>query len=853
MIPVRLRLQGFLSYLHPAELDFTAFSLACISGPNGAGKSSLLDALTWALFGQARRRDDAIIHTAADAASVTFEFDLADARYRVQRAKARGKSQLLELHQWDPEREAWRALSERRMRDTQAKIEHILGLDYRTFVHASFFLQGQADNFARQTPAERKETLARVLDLQQWEQFYERARERRRAAESALQRLDEARREAQDILLQRETVEAEQSRLQADLERLAEQRRQIEASLRAAEALRAQIQAAQERVSRAREVLAQAQAEVEDAQRQRAAVQAELDALTTRLARREEILAAAEQRRALQVQLNELAQRGRRYRELQAQRAQVEAAYREARARLEQERAHLERLRAQALNAREQWQALEAQQAADQARLQALEGPTAEELNARLQEMAAEQARLQAENRELRAAMDELKDRLERLRAAEGATCPLCGQPLSDEHRQDLLARLEAEGKALAERYRANKQRLQALEAERAQAEEALRQARQAERERQALERALAARQARIQALRETWQRWQDEGAARLEEIVRLLEEDAFAPDLRRDLEALQAELDALEYDPEAHARVEAEWQALADAEAELQRLTQAEAQRAALQARGQDWDAHLAAAQERLERARADLVAAEEEYAQLRATAPDLDALQTQWHSLTAQERIHQQELGAVRQRLAFIAETEKRLQDMEAERAALVQRIAHYREVELACSKKGVPALLIEQALPHIEAEANELLARLTDGEMHLSFRTQAAYKDPKRKDTRETLDIIVSDAHGARPYETFSGGEAFRINFAIRLALARVLARRAGAQVRLLVIDEGFGSQDETGRQRLVEAINRVRDQFSHILVITHIAELRDRFPVRIEVEKTPEGSRLQLVGV
>ncbi len=57
MIPIHLSIAGFLSYREPVELDFTGFDLACIAGPNGAGKSSLLDAITWALFGQARKRE----------------------------------------------------------------------------------------------------------------------------------------------------------------------------------------------------------------------------------------------------------------------------------------------------------------------------------------------------------------------------------------------------------------------------------------------------------------------------------------------------------------------------------------------------------------------------------------------------------------------------------------------------------------------------------------------------------------------------------------------------------------------------------------------------------------------------
>jgi exonuclease SbcC len=94
-------------------------------------------------------------------------------------------------------------------------------------------------------------------------------------------------------------------------------------------------------------------------------------------------------------------------------------------------------------------------------------------------------------------------------------------------------------------------------------------------------------------------------------------------------------------------------------------------------------------------------------------------------------------------------------------------------------------------------------------------------------------------------------FSGGEAFRVNFAIRLALSRVLAHRAGARLQTLVIDEGFGSQDADGRQRLVEAINMVSAEFKKILVITHLEELKDAFPARIEVSKATTGSRVEVM--
>jgi exonuclease SbcC len=184
--------------------------------------------------------------------------------------------------------------------------------------------------------------------------------------------------------------------------------------------------------------------------------------------------------------------------------------------------------------------------------------------------------------------------------------------------------------------------------------------------------------------------------------------------------------------------------------------------------------------------------------------------------------------------------------------QRDDLAAGIARMKTLERAFSKDGVPALLIEQALPEIETQANDLLDRLSNGTMSVRFETQRQYKDKNRDDRKETLDILISDGAGQREYEMFSGGEAFRVNFAIRLALSRVLAQRAGARLQTLVIDEGFGSQDVEGRQRLIEAINLVRQDFQKVLVITHLEELKEAFPARIEVTKGPRGSSVQVIA-
>jgi exonuclease SbcC len=228
-------------------------------------------------------------------------------------------------------------------------------------------------------------------------------------------------------------------------------------------------------------------------------------------------------------------------------------------------------------------------------------------------------------------------------------------------------------------------------------------------------------------------------------------------------------------------------------------------------------------------------------------------DSIQLQKQEELIQIEINQMNsrIGGEQQKLESITKKKGIKEIKLQEKNTNSQAIARYKKLEDAFSKNGIPALLIEQALPQIEEHANTLLERLTNGAMSIRFETQIEYKDKKRQDKKETLDIKINDLYGnSRSYEMFSGGEAFRINFAIRIALSQVLASRSGAKLQTLVIDEGFGSQDSEGRQRLIDVIGRIKNDFAKILIITHLDELKDVFPVRIEVEKTNHGSQISV---
>jgi exonuclease SbcC len=186
-----------------------------------------------------------------------------------------------------------------------------------------------------------------------------------------------------------------------------------------------------------------------------------------------------------------------------------------------------------------------------------------------------------------------------------------------------------------------------------------------------------------------------------------------------------------------------------------------------------------------------------------------------------------------------------EKELKTASLNEAASLKSL--YGELAEAFGKKGLQALIIDTVLPELEDESNKLLGGMSDGRMSVRFET---LRDSKKGDAIETLDLKISDESGVRSYELYSGGEAFRVNFAVRVALSKLLARRSGAALKTLFIDEGFGSQDGAGRERLVEAIRSIETDFERVLVITHIQELKDVFPVRIDITKNAHGSQISV---
>ena len=855
MIPIHLSIAGFLSYRDPVELDFTKFDLACISGANGAGKSALLDAITFALFGKARNSGDSLINTHKDvnAAEVEFTFNYEGNVYRVQRIAPREKNTILEF-QIQTGEDKWKALTERTLRDTDARIQETLRLDYETFVNASFFLQGKADQFTQQRPGDRKRILSSVLGLEIWEEYRGRSAARRKGVEDQITGLQGRLQEIANELDQEESRKARLTELDSQLQDLSKSRTAQEAVLEEVRRRAAAVQQQQALVAALATQLERTQIQLAEQRTRLEERSAEQTAFAELIGKAERTEAAYASWQALREELVTLEGVAAKFHGQEMKRSASVAIIESERARLETELTGLS-------NENENLKSLLANKAEHERELKQITTEIErmeKHLAARvdkekeLQDLKKIQSNAHAQNKLLYDEMKNLEEKIKRVRETEGlANCPTCGQPLTEEHRVSVIAELTGEGTQKGDKYRANVKSAKDVDKQVEKLEKELSALTQLDTNFRASNTKAGELRTRIGDVSKVELGWKEKRAPRLAEIQAALKAETFASEARAELGKIDAELKTTGYDAARHDAARKEELAARPAEVQMRALEQARAAAKPLEREIKDLAKQIAAQEKEVTAQEAAHQQAAKTLEPMQEGLPDLE--QAERAMLDTQEKENQvrQALGAAQQEVAVLDTLRARKTEFESQRETLAGQVSQFQALERAFGKDGVPAMLIEQALPQIESKANQILERLSAGSMNIRFVTQRPFKDSKRDDLRETLDIQISDGAGERDYEMFSGGEAFRINFAIRLALSEVLAQRAGARLQTLVVDEGFGSQDEAGRQRLVEVISLVRQDFAKILVITHIDALKDAFPNRIEVEKGPRGSMVRIV--
>src|ERR1043165_9675938 len=458
MIPLHIRISGFLSYRDAVELDFTTFDFACISGANGAGKSSLLDSITWSLFGEARGKSSDVInlHQDVKAAEVAFTFQHEENTYRVQRTLPRNKNTLLEFQVRT--QNGWKPLTEKTTRETQTRIEQALRLDFDTFVNASFFLQGKADQFTQQNATRRKEVLSNILGLEMWEDYKNRTAEKRKALEREVDEIDGRIREIDAGVAEEGLRKAGVAELESSLKQLTTARTAQESILENIKRNTALIEEQRKMTIMLFDGLERARSALAGLEDRLASKQADHDSYADLLQRAKEVAAAYKAWQKSRKALEEWDSGSSQFREYEKDRAPLVEQITVERTKLEEERRSL--LVEEEAIQDQQSAIVDLQKEIESAEncLKDAEGKVTERLYLETQRGSARerQAELKAENDALKTNMNELKERIDSLKAAEGATCPLCGQELSPEHRAATLGQLEAEGKQKGDRFRAN-------------------------------------------------------------------------------------------------------------------------------------------------------------------------------------------------------------------------------------------------------------------------------------------------------------------------------------------------------------------------------------------------------------
>ena len=857
MIPINLAIKNFMCYRENVPiLDLEPIHVACLSGNNGHGKTAIFDAITWVLWGQSRSRtQDALVYQGQLDMSVDMVFLARGQKYRVSRRYSRSSTgrpgtTILEL-QLDSTGSVT-PLTGGVMRETQQKINALINMDYDTFVNTAFLRQGDADRFTTSTPSERKEILSEVLDLSYYQRLEDLAKQRSRHAQTKIISKDteiswrnheidlhsELEENLHNINTSVETVISDSDHQRKIVENLhssvATLRRKkeelqtivtgISSKQREVQLLDIQVTEYSDQIQEYETFTSQEDV-IRQGHKQYLESRAEQERLNTALDQKTQL---DTKKLMLEKEI-----------EMQKERLSIRAAELNRRIsdELEPQASSLELI------------SIEIQKTDAEETALAKKHDSIDDLRQQSQQISDTIRDREKENELLRLSMVDTRKKFDML-DQDGSLCPICNQAVGPEGKQHLRNEFEATGRHNKKIFNSNTEKITALSKNNSHIVKQL----TVENEKLVLERQ------KLANIRASLQKsYSDATNAKVEianidsdlqKIEHSIKTGNFSHNEKNLMVETTAALDELKYDPEFHHQIR---------EDERRLYPYAEQHRKLIEGLER-----LPKTYESLARTNEMLSLRKEEIAQnaqrSEALEKDLMSLESTEQNLSVAEtlliKLDSNTKDLLRQQ-AVLEQQTKRLEILKqeigvysVERKGLADQQAVYDELAIAFGNNGIQSLIIETSIPQLESDANAVLLHLTENRMSLKLQLTAGRKSRGGRASEE-LDIKVADEVGTRSYETYSGGEAFRINFAIRIALSKLLARRAGAPLQTLFIDEGFGSQDSEGQERLIEAIESIKDDFHKIIVITHIERIKEAFPIRIDVVKTESGSTFNIV--
>jgi len=860
LIPVKLALKNFLSYGEDVPpLDFTQFHIACLSGNNGQGKSALLDALTWAVWGEGRKAsqekkaDSSLLRIGQKDMQVEFVFDLEGDRYRIIRNYSlAGKSSRsgLEFQVFNQEDNEYISLTGSSIRETQGKIIKTLRIDYQTFINSAFILQGRIDEFSRKSARERKEILSEILGLSRYDELANLAKSHLREINNII-----ITKESRLEYIYQETANLDfyKEKIKELSESYKEISRKIKMEEKKAGKLKEEINILKHKSEQCAELedrIEQYRQEIARGQKQIELRKKEIIDCQRIISQKEKVLNDFENYQRFNTENNEFSRKLQQIRKIEEERVLTER-------KIESERVNLEvgvrnkkdrhkdlKMKAeQGIKNRTKLLELEKKMK----EIKSLEGQSEEirqkgsELKVKISSIKGQIERLEKDNKDN-------QEKLRLLRENPEGECPLCEAKLNAERKRKIEDNINKEINLNLKRIEKLRKETEESSKQKDRLVEKWRETNQKLKYKdiwqQELSKAYLEREESTQA-RKLMVGLQEE----IKKLEKIIQEKRYALEEQKKLKEIEGQIKNIGYDEARHRLLNRKIEELSNAPLEKAKLEEAEKKIDSLKD-------GLSELKENYQQKKLNLKDLEKKKEKVRIELKELPSLKeklVQEERLLNSEQILKdnilEERGGYQSKFDQCLKLgkEKKKISKELEESKKEQNI--YQKLIVAFGKNGIQALIIENALPEIEEEANNLLSKLTNNSTQISIES---LRDLKSGGIKETLDIKISDELGIRDYELYSGGEAFRIDFSLRIALSKLLTRRAGTKLRTLVMDEGFGTQDEEGIDNLVQAIQSISDDFDKILVITHLESLKNAFPVRIEVTKLPEiGSRFEII--
>lgn len=903
MIPQKLEIKNFLSYGATIQtIDFKDYPLICLSGRNGSGKSALLDAITWAVWGQARKiagvakADEGLLRLGQTHMMVSLSFEFNKRLYRVRRefAKTYGKNYVaLDLELYNPDNKAFITLSDKTIRSTQAKIERLLGLDFDTFVNSAFIRQGHSNEFSKKSPKERKEIIARILGLSRYDvykacsldhakTFLEERKMLTKLQEQIAEELSHDRELCDSFTKEKEHLKKLEEELtcgQKRIEKLEKDRLKVLQQKQHHELLEHEALMLQKKIDEQRHRFVTLVAQWRN-------VHARMLLLPSlpELEKEKQQLFLKEAHYRKQHQKSLVLHEGM----LKAKEV-YQVAYQRHRDKKEQQlcicRRELEHdtfLAKQMMFAKEEKEKRydvltekgkqrEKEKQAMKMQLKELPSLLAKKaiLTAQFEKRRTFYQVFMQKNNWIATQLEELSRKKKVVLESSDPSCPLCEQVLTIKRKQFLYHKFKGREDFLARRHVRLSQiiaKLKKLLIDQHAAIEGLsknetvlqahahneqqkeKEYQEIMHERQELAKAIKEQERELAVLNNKIAKQQRQLTQKEKALEEELNKEAELVVLCEKLNSITKEREAIAYNKDAHQAVLSKINKL-----EVQLMQAAEMQQdMAKQATRKANIAHNSSLLKEMNKSLQKITLKSKE-ASLQAGALkscDSNVIKAKEvvAQLHAEKQNHFQALGRLENELKRIERIRQEHEKHSKRLSFLTEEISGFQALSGVLGKDGLQALLIEEAIPEIEEAANAILARLTDNRSQIFI---DSLRDLKKGGVKETLDIRISDESGVRPYEMFSGGEAFRIDFALRIAISKLLARRSGTPLQTLIIDEGFGSQDEDGLNRLMTAIHAIRRDFSRVIVVSHLSVFKDNFPVHFVIDKAPSGSMVSVV--